>query len=440
MIVMKFGGSSLKDAQRIRHIAALIQKNLHKHPIVVVSAMGSTTNLLLDAGQLALEGAVDISSIIDSHLEAAKDLGIETTHLTKLFEELHDLILGIRLLKELSSKTQDQLLSFGERLSILVLAAYLNQVKVSSKPILAFDAGIITTSDFTEADILKESEPLIVNAFSSLKQDYCYTPIVTGFIGKDKKGNPTTLGRGGSDLTAAIIGSCLKVEEIQVWKDVNGILTTDPRIVPSATPVPIVSFEEASELAYFGAKVLHPRAILPAMGKNIPVRVKNSYNPDHPGTVIIRNVEKQDSLITAITHKSDVTLVDIVSTRMLGQHGFLASVFIVFNSLKISVDVIATSEVSISLTIDKSEKITHLNKELEKIAHVNIQTNKALISLIGNVERSTESLKMAFELFYKKKIDIEMISHGASKVNISFIIEQTHLEKTIRDLHQLFFN
>jgi len=269
-------------------------------------------------------------------------------------------------------------------------------------------------------------------------------PVVTGFIAHDKQGRITTLGRGGSDLTASTLGVATGVDEIQVWKDVNGIMTANPKLVPDAIPVPFVSFDEAAELAYFGAEILHPISMIPAMKYNIPVRVKNSYNPSHPGTVITSDKEYGDTLVTAITTKRNIDLVDIVSTWMLGQYGFLSKVFSIFEEHKLSVDVVATSEVSISLTLDKRKAGGQENEEkvveaLQKYASVTIHANRAIVSLIANVERSSEVMAMVFEVFKEAGIQVEMLSQGASKVNISLIIRDEECDQAIRLLHDRFF-
>ena len=331
-------------------------------------------------------------------------------------------------------------MSFGERLSVRILAAHFSRVSVNARFFDAFDIGFVTNSDFTNAELLDDSYNRIGEAFAALQSDYVYTPIVTGFIAKDRNGAITTLGRGGSDLTASVIGAAIKAKEIMVWKDVDGILTTDPRVVHVAQPVKNISFEEASELAYFGAKVLHPRSMLPAMARNIPFRVKNSYNPSHPGTLILSRFDGKDELLRVLTLKKNVTLVDIVSTRMLGQYGFLARVFQIFDEQRISVDMLATSEVSISLTLDsRNGQLDGLKRELEKIANVGIKTGKTIITMVGNVRHSSEILEKTFKVLNTKGINVQMISQGASKVNISFIVDDAQGETCVQELHRVFF-
>ncbi|HNX77256.1 MAG TPA: aspartate kinase [Candidatus Rifleibacterium sp.] len=440
MIVMKFGGSSLADAGRIKHVTEIIRMFLPEKPLIVVSAMGKTTDNLLAAGELAVSGNVCVDAISRLHLTTAEELQINPEDLNTLLNELHRLLEGISLIREVSDRTRDYLVSFGERLSARILAAHLSQVGINAEFFDAWDLGILSNSRFTDAEVLEESYAAIAARLGHLKNDYAATPIVTGFIARDRQGNITTLGRGGSDLTASILGSALGVDEIQVWKDVDGILTTDPRIVPAARPVTSISFEEASELAYFGAKVLHPRSILPAMAKNIPVRVKNSYNPAHPGTLILNRFDDQEEMLRVLTVKRNVTLVDIVSTRMLGQYGFLARVFQIFAEQKVSVDMLATSEVSISLTLDsRNGAIGQLKNELEKVASVGIKTGKTIVTMVGNVQRSSLILEKTFSVLNRSGINVQMISQGASKVNISFIVDDQQAEACISELHRAFF-
>ncbi len=439
MIVMKFGGSSLANVERLNLVAEIIKSNLDKKPIIVLSAMGKTTDNLLEAGNNALAGNVDVSKIVDLHKKTLKELGIENGEIKELLEKLEILLKEISMLKDLSPKTKDYLVSFGERLSVRIFSAMLNNMGIKAQFFDAFNIGFVSNSNFVNAELLDETYENIRNNLGPLKKNYEFIPVVTGFIAKDKEGNITTTGRGGSDLTASVIGASLGCKEIQVWKDVDGILSTDPRVVQNAKQVGSVSFEEASELAYFGAKVLHPMSILPVMKHNIPVRVKNSFNPDHPGTVILSQKDKSDSLLTAITFRRSVTLVDMVSTRMLGQYGFLAKVFNVFNDLKISVDMIATSEVSVSLTLDNGKGLEELEKRLGEIANINIRKNKTIVTLVGNVQRSTKILQKTFNALNSMNINVKMISQGASKVNISFIVNDDQANSVVKKIHKIFF-
>lgn len=440
MIVMKFGGSSIADAERIKSVGGIVRSVLPRQPVIVASAMGKTTDLLLRAGENALHGRVEVEEIRKMHYDTVERLGLDKQTVDGYLQELTNLLLGISLLKELSPRTRDYLVSFGERLSARIFAAYLDQCGIPARSYDAWDIGITSNSDFTNGEVLDESYGYVLGNLGHLLTRYTHTPIVTGFIAKDRDGNITTLGRGGSDLTASVLGAALAAEEIQVWKDVDGILTTDPKIVKTARPVECITFEEASELAYFGAKVLHPRSVIPAMQRNIPVRVKNSYNPSHPGTIIVKQMEDDNKLLRVITCKRNVTLIDIVSTRMLGQYGFMSKVFQIFNEEKISVDMVATSEISISLTLDgRNNDLGRLRQEIEKIATVDIRKGKSMITMIGDVKRSSVILEEVFDALKAKNINVQMISQGASKVNISFIVDDNEAETCVKDLHRIFF-
>jgi len=442
MIVMKFGGSSVADAQRIRHVAGIVTSHLDQKPVLVLSAMGDTTDYLLEAGREALqEGKVSVEKIEKHHLETIKNLKLPTGacgEITVLLEELKRLLSGISLIRELTPRTKDFLVSFGERFSVRIAAAYFNSQGIKASAFDAWDLGFISDSNFTSAELVKESWKFIPEKIIPLLKNGIL-PVVTGFIAKDINGNITTLGRGGSDLTATMIAAACKAEEAQVWKDVDGILTADPRIVENAKPVEAVTYDEASELAYFGAQVLHPRAMQPCIQTGIPVRVKNSYNVTAPGTRIIAALDKKCHPVRAITFRRNVTLVDIVSTRMLGQYGFLAEVFSCFARHHISVDMLATSEVSVSLTVDSAQDLSLVKKELSRIASVDIKAEKAIVTIVGNVKRSSEILTRAFGTCQLIGVTVQMVSQGASKVNISFIVNGDEAVEVVRALHLDFF-
>ena len=444
MIVMKFGGSSVADAARLRHVADIVKTQLLKKPVLVLSAMGDTTDHLLEAADMALkEGKVDVKGVEKLHQETVKTLKLTGVQkeIAALLDELSRLLSGIALIRELTPRTKDYLVSFGERLSVRIASAYLKSIGMNSAAYDAFDLGFLSNANYTAAELLKESWDLIPNKVLPLIKGNVL-PVVTGFIAKDEKGSITTLGRGGSDLTATMIAAACKADEVQVWKDVDGILTADPRIVKNAKPVQHVTYNEAAELAYFGAQVLHPRAMQPCMNTGTPVLVKNSYNIEAPGTRIehAASSDKKSPPVRAITSKHKVTLVDIVSTRMLGQYGFLAEVFSVFSRHNISIDMVATSEVSVSLTLDTAYDLADVKKELNKIASVEVKTGKAIVSIIGNVKRSSEILARAFRICQLIGVTVQMISQGASKVNISFIVNDNEAAEVVKALHMDFFD
>ncbi|MDR1971370.1 MAG: aspartate kinase [Treponema sp.] len=443
MIVMKFGGTSVAGAERIRQVAGIVKARLERRPVLVLSAMGDTTDHLLEAADLAYRrGQVSISGIEELHLKTMKDLKLPAAaqkDISPLLTELKTLLTGISLIRELTARTKDYLVSFGERLSVRIAAAYFQSQGIKAQAFDAWKLGFISNSAYGAAELIKESWNLIPERIAPLA-DQGILPVVTGFIAQDVNGNITTLGRGGSDLSATMIAAACRVEEVQIWKDVDGILTADPRIVKNARPVEVVSYEEAAELAYFGAQVLHPRAMLPCMKTGTPVLVKNSYNPEAPGTRIVLSMEKKSLPVRAITSRKNVTLVDIVSTRMLGQYGFLAEVFSAFARHQLSVDMVATSEVSVSLTLDTVHDLSALKKELSQIASVELRDGKAIVTIVGNVKRSSEILARAFRTCEILGVPVQMVSQGASKVNISFIVNDTEAEEVVNALHIDFFD
>ncbi|KAJ4960000.1 hypothetical protein NE237_019910 [Protea cynaroides] len=456
--VMKFGGSSVASAERMKEIAELIFSFPGERPVIVLSAMGKTTNNLLLAGEKAVICGVSNVSEIDElnfiqelHIKTVDELGLDRSTISDHLEEMKQLLKGIAMMKELTPRSRDYLVSFGECMSTRIFAAYLNKIGAKAHQYDAFDIGFITTDDFTNADILEATYPAVAKRLHDDWISDPAIPVVTGFLGKGWKSCAvTTLGRGGSDLTATTIGKALGLREIQVWKDVDGVLTCDPKIYPCAEPVPYLTFDEAAELAYFGAQVLHPQSMRPAREGDIPVRVKNSYHPQAPGTLITKSRDMSEAVLTSIVLKRNVTMLDIVSTRMLGQFGFLAKVFSIFEDLGISVDVVATSEVSISLTLDPSKlwsreliqqasELDHVVEELEKIAVVHLLQHRSIISLIGNVQRSSLILEKVFHVLRTNGINVQMISQGASKVNISLIVNDSEAEQCVRALHHTFF-
>ncbi|KAL8158508.1 hypothetical protein V2J09_000045, partial [Rumex salicifolius] len=438
-IVMKFGGSSVANAARMREVAELILSFPEECPVIVLSAMGKTTNNLLNAGEKAVTCGVskacdlfELSQIKELHLRTVDELGVDPSVVSSHLEELEQLLKGIAMMKELTNRTKDYLVSFGECMSTRIFAAFMNQIGCKARQYDAFEMGIITTDDFTNAEIKDATYPAVAKR---LHDDWITDraiPIVTGFLGKGcESGAVTTLGRGGSDLTATTIGKSLGLREIQVWKDVDGVLTCDPTIYDRAHPVPYLTFDEAAELAYFGAQVLHPQSMRPAREGDIPVRVKNSYNPKAPGTLITRSRDMDEVVLTSIVLKRNVTMLDIVSTRMLGNYGFLAKVFSVFNELGISVDVVATSELP--------QELDRVVSELENIAVINLLQKRSIISLIGNVQYSSLILEKVFRVLRSNNVNVQMISQGASKVNISLIVNDEEAEKCVKALHYAFF-
>lgn len=441
MIVMKFGGSSVANAERIKHVASIIKAYKEKKPVVVLSAMGDTTDHLLEAADQAVKGIVDVEGVAKLHKETAELLDVNIETIQDLLKELNQLLTGISMLKEISKRSRDYLVSFGERMSVRMMAAYLTKEGIPAKFYDAWDIGILSDSNYMAAELLDSVWDDIPKYLTGYKNGTdVEIPIVTGFIAKDVKGNITTLGRGGSDLTATMIGAAMQAEEVQTWKDVDGILTTDPRIVKDAKPVPEVTYEEAQELAMFGAQVLHPRSMVPVRKSGTPVRVKNSYNITSPGSIIVENHTGKVPPVCAITTVKNITLIDIVSSRMLGAAGFLAHVFNNFLKWNISIDVIATSEVSVSLTVNTKADLSGLIADLEQASQVSVRKEKAIVTIICDAAHSSAILASGFQALAEEGINVQMISQGASKVNISMIVDADEADKTIQILHSAYFN
>ncbi len=354
------------------------------------------------------------------------------------FDSLDDLLRGIAAVGELTPRTTDLVVSFGERLSSRIVAAAFAHAGLNAAHVDAREC-IVTDHTFgkavpQEAEIEKAMERVALPLLHASK-----LPVMGGFIGATASGITTTLGRGGSDFSAALVGGALRSGAIEIWTDVDGIMTTDPRICADALRVKTVSFEEAAELAYFGAKVLHPATILPAVQQNIPVFVLNSRNPTNEGTRITAVAPPCKSPFKCIAVKKRLTIVDIVASRMLMSHGYLKAVFDVFDRHRVAIDMVSTSEVSISVTVDTSDRLPAVAADLRQIADVKFESNKALICMVGEDIRGHNGV--AGKVFTAVgHVNVRMISQGASEINMSFMIEEEDVEEAVRALHQAFFS
>jgi aspartate kinase len=394
MLAMKFGGTSMGSVESLQKVAAIIKSHLHENPVVIVSAISGTTDMLINIGNLAYKSnkkafQTKLKQLHQNHLSIINQLFSQNQELQlKCIEELdqkinvlNDYLTGINLIKELSPHSYDFISSYGERLSACILSNYLNSINIKSSSIMA-DEFLVTTDTPGNADPLmpesrKKGKPLIQKIVQSKK-----VPVITGFFGKSNKGHITTLGRGGSDYSASIIGTIINAKEIQIWTDVSGIYTADPRICSSAHPHKIISFKEASELARFGAKVIHPRTILPAIENKIPIFIKNTFNPKDLGTEITFNENAVKHTIKSIATKKGVTLITIETTKMLMTYGFLAKVFNLFNDFNIPVDIVATSEISVSCSVE-TNSLDKLIRELKKLGTVTVEANLAILAIVG---------------------------------------------------------
>ena len=448
MIVCKFGGTSVQDAEAMTRLAQIIGARRKLQPVVVASAMGKTTNQLLEVAQTASRGkrqdALDLlAKIKEKHLRESQKLGIAVTEdwvfetIQTYFKEMRDLVKGLAALGELTPRIMDAIASYGERLSTAILTQVLEN---NGMPAQLMDARqcVITDDNFTRAAVLfDQTDPAILEHLRPVIKAG-RIPVFQGFIGATRQAITTTIGRGGSDYTAAIVGAALDVEDIQIWTDVDGIMTTDPRMVPEARRIRVISFDEASELAYFGAKVLHPATIVPAVRRKIPVHVLNSYKPDQEGTLITDEAPPCDNPVKAIAYKSGITVVNVTSTRMLMAYGFLKRIFDTFEHFRVPVDVVSTSEVSVSLTVDETSALWDIVTELKKIGEVKVEGSKSIVCCVGDNLRNIPGVPyIAFSAL--QDIKIQMISQGASAINITFVIDQERLPEAVRGLHDAFF-
>jgi aspartate kinase len=435
MIVMKFGGTSLRDAAALTSVCELVRDRLDFQPVLVVSAHAGVTDMLVEIAESARLGPVDLGPLQDRHRELRETLELPEDLHEDLLQELDDLCRGVRLVGELSPRSRDALHSFGERLSVRTVAATLRAKGIDATACNAYDVGVRTNSDFGRAKLLPDNGRL-ARALAKIEG----IPVITGFIAKDMAGSISTLGRNGSDLSAAFIGNALDAEEIQIWTDVDGVLTADPRMVDSARAIPRMSFDEAAELASQGGKVLHPASLGPAMEKNIPVRVLNTHRPGNPGTVILPEVDEEDVLIRCIAHKRKVTLIDVETSRMLAQPGFLEQLFGIMARHDISVDMVSTSEVSVSFTLDSDEGLEAAILDLRELASVNVENELGQICVVGHGIRNRMGVPArVFEPLRRAGIEVRMISLGAMKVNVSLVVGGDDVERAVQVLHAEFF-
>jgi aspartate kinase len=451
MIIMKFGGTSVEDAKAMRNVAEIVQRHLDRQPVVVSSACAGVTNALLKLAKEALNGGrgnalEQVEQLRARHRQIVRELidgealvTIES-QIDAMMDELRDLVKSISILGELTNRSLDTFASFGEKLSTLLLCNALKRQGMNAVLVNAQEV-MITNAEFTHAvPIFEEIDRRAPRVIGELVRTG-HVVVTQGFLGATQSGVPTTIGRGGSDYSAAIFGAALNAEEIQIWTDVDGMMTSDPSKIKGAQLIKEMTFREAAELAYFGAKVLHPSTITPAVQKNIPVRILNSRRPSVEGTVIVREPQCPDPrVVKSIAYKGGITLINIISTRMLMMHGFLAKVFEIFARYERSVDVLATSEVSLSLTVDSDGQFDDLLAELRTIAEVEVAHDKAIFCVVGETLKKTRGVvTKIFSTLEQHDISVSMISLGASEINVTFVVDGKDIKKTAEALHDAFF-
>jgi len=437
MIVMKFGGTSVGDAERIRTVCDLTRAALARRPVVVVSAHAGVTNLLFELGRRAVEtGEVDTTALERRHFEILDALSLPRETVAAELAELKTLLGGVAMLRELTPRSQDHIASFGERTSAKTVAAAMRARGLVATALTAWDAGLTTDAKFGAARPLPSSEAVMRERLAGFEG----VPVVTGYIGRTERGEVTTLGRGGSDYSGAIFGAALGAEEIQIWTDVDGVLTTDPKIVRTARVLDEVSYEEASELSFFGAKVIHPATMLPAVEKGIPIRVLNTFNPSAKGTLIAARSGRSREVVKCIAHRRGVRVVNIASGRMLGAHGFIRSLGEVFDRYEIALDMMATSEVSVSVTIDAKVDAARALEELRRFARVEEESGRAIICIVGDGLRETPGIAAkALTALARAGVNVLMISQGASRVNLGLVVPEEAALLAVKTLHDEFF-
>ena len=448
MIVMKFDAASIGSHDRLRAVAQLVQQHKGKKPVVVTSALPKVTDLLLEAADLAAARQSDYEDRVQE-VKALHELVVEdllpdgpgrrrfSSHLKDLLEELRVYYKAVYALAELTPRTRDAIAAIGERLSSELVAEALSQGGLRAETI---DARTVILTD----DKFGAASPLMAEIAPRLKLKMKpmlgtgQVPVIGGYMGATREGVTTTLGRGGADATAAVIGALLDAEEIQIWGEVDGFMTVDPKLAPDALAIPRVTPDEAAELTYFGSKVLHPAMIRPAVDKGIPVRIGDSREPTLPGTVITATADLGPSGPCAVACRKGITVVLLSTPRMLMATGFLRQVFEVLERHDTPVDLIATSEVSISVTIDDVEHLADIKADLARLGEVKILRENAIVSLIGRGFFRYQGLsRRIFEAL--SDVNVVMISFAASDVNISVLVAEADAERAVHSLHREFF-
>ncbi|POQ98600.1 hypothetical protein AU468_12650 [Alkalispirochaeta sphaeroplastigenens] len=449
---MKFGGTSVKDAHWIGNTLKIAEERLDQAPLLVSSAMAGVTDTLIGIAQASVEGQVAtaqalLEELTSSHREALEQVtssldpdeaGPWKARLEELLDDLAVLVEGMGLVHEASPRSRDALLAFGELLSTTIIAA---AARARGIPATLLDSRelVLTSTDFGAArPDLAETTRRITSRVSP-RPGHLY--IAQGFIGSTSDEVTTTLGRSGSDFSATIFGAALEAEQVEIWTDVDGIMTSDPRVVASARTIPEISYSEAAELAYFGARVIHPATLVPAVERDIPVLVCNTHNPGGPKTRILRSPSRAG--LRAIAGRRGVTIITVFSSRMLNTWGFLSRMFRVFETNRVSVDLIATSEVSVSVSLDLPDPPPTLLQELAILGSVQVDRDKAVFSLVGEgMWKSPERIRDVFDSVasvFSEPAGVEMISLGSSETNLSLVIPQDQLDPVMKEIHRRFF-
>jgi aspartate kinase len=446
---MKFGGTSVGDVAAFERVFRVVSTQAGKHPVVVVSAMTKVTDALLNAFDVAKKGEfadafASLEEHFDRHVSVMEHFIPEdgrkafTDEMEFARAELSDLLIRVSRRSLPLQMLKDAIVSYGEQLSSRLLAEVLKAKGVKARQMDARRL-IVTDDEYGAAQPIWDDTCELLQLELRPLIESGEVPILGGFIAGSRSGETTTLGRGGSDYSAAIVAAALDASELQIWTDVTGVMTCDPRICGEARTIPILSYEEAAELAYFGAKVLHPKTIKPAVDHNIPVRVCNTFEPETIGTMVLSDSGEAPNKIKSIAHKRNITILRITSARMLGSYGFMSALFQVFERYRTVIDVISTSEVSVALTLDNTESLENIVRELERLGDVEVEPGYGVVCVVGEGLRASHG--MAAKIFSTiEEVPIALVSHGASSVNLTFVVRDADLNEVITKLHSQFFS
>ncbi len=447
MIISKFGGTSVADAAAILRTTEIVRGRLARRPIVVVSALAGATNALLAIARQASDGNFisAVSSVqalrsrhlteVDALLSDSPEHSEIASEISVIFDELASLCEALSVLGFITARSLDAIAGMGERASSMLIAATfrargIDAVHVDARRVMITDSNYGKAEPQTDA-IALAARSLVAPLIADGK-----VPVMGGYIGSSTDGITTTLGRGGSDYSASLIGAGLQAESIEIWTDVDGMLTADPRVVPTARPIEQIRFDEASELASFGAKVLHPATIAPAVRLGIPVWIYNSRNPGAHGTRITFDAPRRS--VTAIAAKRDTTILRVATGKMLFQHGFLRRVFELFDEYSVSVDVVATSEVSVSVTVDDSAPLDVLLGALRQIGDVSVERRRAIVSVVGSgIADDADAMGTVLRALGHRRI--HMLSLSASAINLTILLDDADVPDAMRALHAALF-
>ena len=439
MIVMKFGGSSVANRDQIQKTLEIVRGRLDRTPLVVSSAHKGMTDALLEAARQAARGLFAPEPVLAKQAGIARDLGCDDKLLVPFYEEFTNLLRGLSLVRELSPRSLDYAASFGERMAVRCIADHFTRSGLPAQAFDVWDLGFVTDASFGAARPLAGYESAMKKAVLE-KVPAGVVPVVTGFVGRTEAGEITTVGRNGSDLTATLVGAAIDAEEVEIWSDTDGVMTADPRVVPSARSIPEMRFEEAAELAYFGSRVLHPSTLIPAMEKGIAVRVLNTNHPSHPGTVLRASATDATARATSIAHTTGQIAVTVTSSRMFGTAGFLAEAFEILGRHGVVVDMLATSEVSVSFTTDRPEPLERAMTSLERLGEVRVEHGKTVLVVVGRQLATKAGLGAAIlGAMADAAINVEMVSYGLKSISLTLLIPDADVSRAVSVLHRSLF-